>query len=1051
MTPDPAASLPVASAPLVRIESGRQVSQPLASVSGPDGEWVALHDARDPMLEARVRIARIAAASPPVVVILGAGLGYVTEAAHERWPAASIVVLEPLPELARAALSRTPAMYADGRLTVLIGPEFDGAAKLWRTFDRPEAAADLPVVVHDGLARLAPEAMLAAARLMKQSVASARMNARARADNAGRYVLNTLTNLAHLRSAASPAVLVGRFADVPAVVVGAGPSLDGQLAALAALAGRALIVSTDTAWRPLVAAGIDPHLVVAIDPTPENGRHLRDVPARRSTWVMAEGSVDPQALEPLTGRVGLFRVGEHHPWPWLAGLGVNRPVVRAWGSVLTSAFDLAIGMGCGPVVFVGADLAYTDGRPYCRGTAFDHDWARYAAQGVSLRQIWQQSLAARPRVEEPGLDGRPVVTAPHFLEFRNWIVTRAQEAAPRRVSNATGAGILHGPGIVQATLEEALAGWPERDAQLRDRVAHHCATPPDAGIGPVLDAALAGVEAAARSGSGPLPEWLSFGRPTLTTEAVLAAAANGHRGLSRQARLEPSAPVATDLPPPRWHEADRVAASRARLTGDEAVIEGTRPPATDPRPPGETLAHALDLAARVLARPGTVAAAGEDLSGGGDSWAVPLSARFTWSADARPLVAALEEDLLAAGAVTAHGTSDDDAARRFYDAPIVPVVDGVDAEPDADGVDRRARAAIACERVTLQSQLAPIPTGAGGLRTLRLIGAARRALGDRRFFDSRALALPVPEAAGPALDLPLKIDALMRALTGTLVRPSAGPDPRTGFLRDGLPAVPPIVAPPGSVGPGWSVAAWDATHAVFTEAQQSYSWLLSEDGACTRLAEWPRAISAQVPWGEGGALAWNAVTADAFVRRADGDIVVTERLPFLPVHVAWGGDDGPVWCARDRAIWHWTPGTAPRRGGELPAAGFLRTERDQLTVAPVVRNAAGVLERRRLDHEFRRLGDQWTRVAAPTEGQCARVAAGAGWQARSHPFGDLVRLDRADGASFRLACYSPLGVAWAGATLAVTTSDGTLLIFPRLADVLETLAAGNGFAAGEPS
>ncbi len=1037
MTPEPAATTATRSA-LVRFDPGRTAGAPLVSVSAGDGVWVALHDAGDPVGEARARIAGMADVAPPVVVILGAGLGYVTEAAHERWPAASIVVFEPLPEVARAARSRTPELYASGRVTALAGPGFEGALDLWRLFDLPDAAAALPVVVHDGLARLAPETMLVAARLMKQSIGSARMNARARADNAGRYVLNTLANLPHVLSGASPAALAGRFADVPAVVVGAGPSLDGQLTALAALAGRALIIATDTAWRPLVTAGIDPHLVVAIDPTPQNGCHLRDVPARRVTWVMAEGSIDPEALEPLSGRVGIFRVGEHHPWPWLATLGVDRPVVRAWGSVLTSAFDFAISLGCGPIVFVGADLAYTEGRPYCRGTAFEREWAGHAARGVSLATIWRQSLAARTLVTEPGLDGAPAVTAPHFLEFRNWIVARAQEAAPRTVCNASAAGILHGPGIVRTTLDAVLAGWPECDALLRDRVARHCAEQGDVPTGPALDAALAGLEAAAGSGGDPVRPWLAFGAPTLTTEAVLAAAAAGRRGMARPVTPKRLAPAATDRLIPRWHDADRVAAVRARLTGDDGGLDGGRPPALDPRPRGDVLAHALALATRVVALPGAVVSAGQDLPGA-DGWARPLSERFAWSAEVRPLVAALEEDMLAAG-VVAPDDPLDDATRRFHDAPIVPVIDAASAQADLDALDRAARAVMACERARLQSLLSMasgVDDGSSGNLVLR---AARRALGDARLRDARAL--PVPVSPGTTIDLPLKIDALMRALTGSVILPSADPDPRQGFLRAGLAHIAPVMAPHRGQGPGWSVASWDESHAVFTEAQQSFSWLLSEEGACRRLAPWPRAITAEVPWEDGGALAWNAVTSEAFVRGRGSDDVRATRLPFQPVHVVWGEDSGPLWCARDRQLWHWTPGTAPTRGGELPVAGFPRSERGHLVVAPVVRDAQGALERRRLRDEHWCIGGQWTVVDASSAGQCARVAAGRGWYARSYPFADLIRLDGLDGTSFLLACHSPLGVAWAGRTLAVTTSDGTLLLFPRLAAVLDALAGG---------
>jgi hypothetical protein len=104
------------------------------------------------------------------------------------------------------------------------------------------------------------------------------------------------------------------------------------------------------------------------------------------------------------------------------------------------------------------------GQPYCRGTTYEEDWARAAADnGRSLPEVWEAVTATHATVVDD-LDGAPVRTAPHLLAFRNWIV-RAVEAlgtaapgapAVPRVVNATGAGILRGPGIEIAPLSAVL-------------------------------------------------------------------------------------------------------------------------------------------------------------------------------------------------------------------------------------------------------------------------------------------------------------------------------------------------------------------------------------------------------------------------------------------------------------------------------------------------------------------------------------------------------------------------------------------------------------------
>jgi hypothetical protein len=414
------------------------------------------------------------------------------------------------------------------------------------------------------------------------------MNERARAANAGRYVLHTLRNLAHIVHGANPATLGRQFDGVPAVVVGAGPSLNDNIIALRRMRGRALVIATDTSWRPLASAGIDPHIVVAVDPTEENGRHLVDVASRRRPWLIAEGSIDPRAFDAMDGRVAAFRVGMHHPWPWLTERGIERPLVRVWGSVLTAAYDLALAFGCNPIVFAGADLAYTNYQPYCRGTTFERDWTEHTERGVPLVVVWKQTLMARPLRKEPDVCGDQAITSPHLIEFRNWIASRAADASDRRTVNATGAGILTGSHIAQSTIESVLEAYPVCDEDIRG----------------VLERQLQRSVAAFDVGvTHPIAEWLRFGEPTLTESELRLALARGAASLDGRAWLTRVIDAAgndgTDLDA-LMH---RAAGTIARRTGDEDprrafltdAVDGIAPVALDVRGFGLVAADAAHV------------------------------------------------------------------------------------------------------------------------------------------------------------------------------------------------------------------------------------------------------------------------------------------------------------------------------------------------------------------------------------------------------------------------------------------------------------------------
>jgi hypothetical protein len=455
--------------------------------------------------------------------------------------------------------------------------------------------------------------------------------------------------------------------------------------------------------------------------------------------------------------------------------------------VLTAAFDLALGFGCDPIVFVGADLAYTDGRPYCRGTTFEEDWAGHVARGVSLRQVWRHTLSARPCVPAAALDGREVATAAHLLEFRNWLLARIGEHPARRFVNATGAGTLQGAGLEQSDIASVLAAEPVRATAVRQALQRALAggsgSPSSAGLHQAIREIMA-VSGGSRVAPGTpagatLQEWLAFGAPSTGLAEIHAALADAQRGWRagatgerRRARSVAAAPLGPLL---RMHAADRVARARAWLDGNAAVLDGVDVQTVrEGRSTEQARAQAVRLVEDLLRFEAPLTASGTEPDPCASSM-VPLSRRFAWTAEARPLVAALEECLLEVGHVVATGARADTRG-AFWAGPVVPVLDGdasledggtiPDAEPARES-DALARLALSIEYVRAAGE-------AGCVRGRRLVAALAAGTTDPRLRLQPGAASRLALCGGrERLAVPLRIDAVMRALTGTIAHPAA--------------------------------------------------------------------------------------------------------------------------------------------------------------------------------------------------------------------------------------------------------------------------------------
>jgi hypothetical protein len=427
-------------------------------VRSTDGVWrlhdgaggaVAIHS-RDPEREAdRAATQLLGESAPEVAVVIGFGLGYLADALERQQWAGRLLVIEPLPESVEPMLTRRDwhDWLQSDRLRVLVGPDYSGAADCWKWFG--DGLDEPRLFVHPVIERIRPADVASARAVLQRIRYDAVSNAEARRKHGGRYLLNTLRNLPAIASQPEVSSLRDAAAGMPTIVVGAGPSLDSSMPALRQVQERALIIAVDTALRPLLAGDVRPHAVVAVDPSEANGQHLIDLPDCEDTFLVSEGSVEPLAVASFTGRTFFFSVSDHQPWPWLRGLGAGAGPLRAWGSVLTSAFDLARMMGSDPVVFAGADLSYPDDRPYCRGVSFEEEWGRRARWGTPLEQQWREAIDQWPRLMEPDVAGAPVRTAPHLVAFRNWLVEQMRQDTGRRFVNAGGAGILKGERIEQ--------------------------------------------------------------------------------------------------------------------------------------------------------------------------------------------------------------------------------------------------------------------------------------------------------------------------------------------------------------------------------------------------------------------------------------------------------------------------------------------------------------------------------------------------------------------------------------------------------------------------
>ncbi len=165
--------------------------------------------------------------------------------------------------------------------------------------------------------------------------------------------------------------LFEKFTDIPAIVVGAGPSLDKNIRWLAPAQDHALIISVDTILGAMEKIGVRPTIAVSLDPQPDIAMMFEGV---RSSGIplVAPTIIHPSVLEAWKGELVFYN--KFAPdIPRLVEIGKSNPetgYLIPGGSVLSIGLDLAFRMGANPIAFIGQDLSYPKGSAYSKNTIY---------------------------------------------------------------------------------------------------------------------------------------------------------------------------------------------------------------------------------------------------------------------------------------------------------------------------------------------------------------------------------------------------------------------------------------------------------------------------------------------------------------------------------------------------------------------------------------------------------------------------------------------------------------------------------------------------------
>lgn len=235
---------------------------------------------------------------------------------------------------------------------------------------------------------------------------------------------NNILNMRYLPGSRSGEDFIDSFpADLPAIVVSAGPSLAKNKHLLKEAKGKALIVVVDTAINHILDMGVEPDMIVTMD----HGKHLKYFKGHDLSnipFVIIPDS-NNEALKIAKPKEVIFTAAESRLWTnIMREHGTDLKPLDIGGSVATAAIATLIKWKFKRIILMGQDLAFSGNVMHIGEDSKEYDFSTGNYLYVK------------------GINGEDIVTRLDYHSYLKWIERHAFDNPQVEIIDATEGGAL---------------------------------------------------------------------------------------------------------------------------------------------------------------------------------------------------------------------------------------------------------------------------------------------------------------------------------------------------------------------------------------------------------------------------------------------------------------------------------------------------------------------------------------------------------------------------------------------------------------------------------
>lgn len=326
-----------------------------------------LHSKYNPEKEGESAASSFDPEKSDAAVFLGFGLGYAALSFAQKFPEASLILIEhDAPHFFSAlnAVDWTP-VFSHKKLILAIGAPLERIADILGSFppEKLHIFKNKAHTAHD------EDYFNAAEQIIIKNKSKEEVNANTLEKFARLWLSNSCRNLDRMKTLDGIARYARLGTEIPFVILAAGPSLETILPHLAEIKKRSVLVCVDTALHCCLRQNVEPDFIILSDPQYACSLHLEFLQSPSSvliTEIAAYPSVFRFCCRETVLFSSLFPIGQ-----FFESQTEEKGKLAAGGSVATSAWDFARFCGAREIFIAGMDLGFPGKQTHIKGSQFE--------------------------------------------------------------------------------------------------------------------------------------------------------------------------------------------------------------------------------------------------------------------------------------------------------------------------------------------------------------------------------------------------------------------------------------------------------------------------------------------------------------------------------------------------------------------------------------------------------------------------------------------------------------------------------------------------------